>query len=71
MKRDEKYLSVKNAIISFLLTMMFLSWLIEGLHPVKVIVACIAVFLAVMWLLTSADRCYMRANKKSASVSKP
>ena len=65
------YLRIKNAIISLLLTVMYFSWLIEGLHPVKIIVACISVFVIMMNLLGMADDCYIRANKKSAPVGKP
>ena len=72
MRKDtEQYLTVKNAIISLLLAIMYTSWLVEGLHPVKVIIACVSVFFTVMWLLTSADRCYMRTKKKSAPADKP
>lgn len=66
-----KYLVIKNAIISLLLTVMFLSWLVEGLHPVKIMVACVSVFVALMFLFQMADRCYIRINKKSASDGNP
>ena len=66
MKAYKVYLVIKNAIIALLLTVMYSSWLIEGLRPIKIVVACIVVFVAIMSLLRMADRCYMRANKKSA-----
>ena len=66
MKAYEVYLVIKNAIIAFLLTVMYINWLIEGLRPIKIVVACIVVFVAIMSLLRMADRCYMRANEKSA-----
>ena len=70
-KYMEQYLTIKNAIISLLLTTMYTSWLIEGLRPVTVIVACVSEFLTVMFLLTFADSCYMRTKKKSAPADKP
>ena len=66
-----KYLSIKNSIISLLLTAIFFSWLIEGLHLVKILVACVSVFVALMELLRMADMCYIRINKKSASDGNP
>lgn len=67
MKKHLKiYLRIKNAIISLLLTVLYFSWLIEGLHPVKIIAACIFAFMVIMNLLGMADDCYIRANEKSA-----
>lgn len=70
MKAYKAYLVIKNAIIAFLLTMMYTSWLIEGLRPIKIVVACIVAFVAIMSLLRMADRCYMRANAKKCCMKK-
>lgn len=59
-----KYLAIKNAIIALLLTMMYTSWLIEGLRPIKIVVGCAAIFIAIMALLQMADKCYMKTKKK-------
>lgn len=54
-----KYLVIKNTIISLLLTVMFLGWLVEGLRPIKMIVASIVAFVLFMNLLQTADKHYM------------
>ena len=61
-----QYLLIKNAIISLLLTAMYLKWLVSGTHVLKVIIACVVIFAAIMWLLNMADGCYIRQMKKSA-----
>ena len=61
-----KYLMIKNAIISLLLTVMYLRWLVEGIHPIKIVVGCVAIFVSLMYLLCMADDCYIKAIKKSA-----
>ena len=66
-----KYLKIKNAIIAFLTTAIYFSWLIEGLSIAKMVIACIAIFVAVLVLLGLADKCYMKAIKKSASDGNP
>ena len=66
-----KYLTVKNAIIAILVTVIYLSWLIKGLSIVKIVFACMAIFVAMLALLMLADKCYMKAIKKSASDGNP
>lgn len=66
-----KYLKIKNAIIAFLVTAIYLNWLVEGLNIAKMIIACIAIFVSMLAILELADKEYMKANKKSASAGKP
>ena len=67
----KKYLQIKNALIAILVTAIYLSWTVEGISIVKIVVACAAVFISMMRLLALADRWYMKANKKSASDCNP
>ena len=62
----KKYLKIKNAIIAFLVTAIYLNWLVEGLNIAKMIIACIAIFVSMLAILELADKGYMKANKKSA-----
>ena len=60
------YLKIKNAIISLLITAIYFSWLVDGLHPVKIAFGCIAIFVAMFSVLGRADKMYMQTMKKSA-----
>ena len=58
------YLKIKNAIISFLVTAIYLSWLIKGLSVLKMTVASATVFISMFFLLVWADRIYINMKKK-------
>ena len=65
------YLKIKNAIISLLITAIYCSWLVDGLHPLKIALGCIAIFVAMLSVLGRADKMYMQAMKKSADDEAP
>lgn len=58
------YLKIKNAIISFLVTGIYFSWLIKGLSALKMTIACVTVFICVFALLISADKIYININER-------
>lgn len=68
----QKYLMIKNAIITLLLTILYMSWLVEGISVLKVIIACVFVFVAFINLLQKADKHFMEAigySEKKMSAS--
>ena len=67
------YLKIKNAIIAALLTVMYESWVIEGITKAKLITILLFAFFCIFALLEIADeefkrvdREYKKAKRKSA-----
>lgn len=67
------YLKIKNAIIAVLLTVMYESWVIEGITKAKLITILFFAFFCIFALLEMADaefkrvdREYKKAKRKSA-----
>lgn len=63
------YLKIKNAIISILVTAIYLSWLINGLNVYKIVIACATVFVSMFSLLVWADKIYINTKKEKRSES--
>ena len=58
------YVKIKNAIISLLLMIMYLSWTVEGIKTITLVIACAGVFISIFVLLEAADKAYRKARKR-------